>query len=259
MTDHADELKGLIGLAINAAPRSQQKRIGPSEIGTPCERKLAYKLLGVPETDLRGPAWRPTVGTAVHAWLDHQFQRLNQLYGGDRFYTERRVQAGWIVDPTRPEGGYWLEGTCDLFDRHKRSTVDWKIVGPTKIKEVKRGKDPDEQYIVQAHTYGLGYEQAGETVEHVAVMYLPSNGELSDGHMWSAPYDRDIALTAIRRASQMHRRIAEIGDQVLLEAEAVDDRCQYCPFFQPGSEDVLSACPGAEGRAVRRDALFDML
>ena len=45
----AERVGGLIVDAANNAPRSLQKRIGPSEVGDPCERKLSYKLLDWPE------------------------------------------------------------------------------------------------------------------------------------------------------------------------------------------------------------------
>ena len=56
---------GMIRHAIAHHPRSLQKRIGPSEVGTPCDRRIGYKLLGHTENE-RGDAWKPTVGTAVH-------------------------------------------------------------------------------------------------------------------------------------------------------------------------------------------------
>lgn len=69
MTDARDALMAAIRHKIHHHPRSQQKRIGPSEIGNPCDRRIGYKLLGHPERE-RGDAWKPTVGTAVHAWID---------------------------------------------------------------------------------------------------------------------------------------------------------------------------------------------
>lgn len=55
ITAHGDaeaagrELLDVIQNAITHQPRSQQRRIGSSELGVPCTWCLAHKLAGVPE------------------------------------------------------------------------------------------------------------------------------------------------------------------------------------------------------------------
>lgn len=111
--------------AILNHPRSLQTAIGPSEIGTPCDRKIAYKLLRHPERP-QPPAWLPTIGTGVHSWLEDAFDQgaYRELLasGGDqeRWLTETRVTVGYI-----PGMGF-LEGSCDLYDRYTGTVVDHK-------------------------------------------------------------------------------------------------------------------------------------
>ena len=44
-------------------PRSMQKTLGASELGTPCDRQIALKLSGAPRNPEDGPKWAPWQGT----------------------------------------------------------------------------------------------------------------------------------------------------------------------------------------------------
>src|SRR4051795_6609936 len=71
-----DLLEVIIRRARNSE-RSQQKEIGPSEVGMECSRRLALQLLGAPETNKDRDEWPATVGTAVHTWLEGAFKADN--------------------------------------------------------------------------------------------------------------------------------------------------------------------------------------
>ena len=115
--------------AIANHPRSLQKRIGPSEIGTPCDRRIGYKLLGQEENP-RGDAWKPTVGTAVHGWLERAFddvnltkviEKLGRLGDNDlEWITEQSVTVGYLADGTA------ITGSCDLYHRPTGTVIDHK-------------------------------------------------------------------------------------------------------------------------------------
>ena len=70
-------LKSAILHAASNAPRSRQREIGPSEVGEPCLRRLAYKVAGTEPTNDGGDPWRPVVGTAAHAWLADSLDLAN--------------------------------------------------------------------------------------------------------------------------------------------------------------------------------------
>lgn len=232
------DLRDVIERRIEAHPRSQQTAIGMSEYGTPCTRKLGYKLAGVPRVRAEAPAWRPTVGTAVHSWLEAAFRADNATLGWDRWLTEIKVTAGTI-------GGRDLRGTCDLYDHLTLTVVDWKIPGVTTIKKARSAKSPGETYRVQAHTYGLGYMVLGLPVENVAVYMLPASGELADGYFWTEPFDPVIADKAIKRADGLAAGIAAAGAEAIIpQLEMVEDFCTHCPWWQPKSTDPAKACPG---------------
>lgn len=236
-----DELLHLIREQIDNHPRSQQRRIGPSEIGTPCTRRLAYKLAGVEEVNPSSGAWRPTVGTAVHTWLEAALQSFNNS-GFDRFYLEEKVTVGSI-------GGVDITGSCDVYDRCTATVIDWKVVGPDRIKRY-RLDGPGDQYRTQAHLYGRGFTTAGLPVDHVAVMFLPANGELRDAHYWTEPYDESIALAGLTRANGVAALIALGGAAAAAALPTSDAYCRYCPFYSPGSTDLTTACPGDTSRTA---------
>lgn len=60
-------LLSVITGASSNAPRSLQRRIGPSEVGQPCERRLLLQLLGATRHNTSTDQCPATVGTAVHA------------------------------------------------------------------------------------------------------------------------------------------------------------------------------------------------
>jgi hypothetical protein len=232
------DLIDVISRTILAHPRSQQKRIGPSEIGTPCTRKLGYKLAGVEAVRPPSPAWRPTVGTAVHTWLQVAFEAENRALGWDRWVTEAKVAPGTI-------GGTIITGHCDLFDLLTGTVIDWKIPGPSSIKAKKSAKSPGETYRVQAHAYGLGFANAkGYEVRHVGIMFLPSAGELSDHYYWTEPFDPLLAIEAFERADAVANTIKVMGSDAIEYLPAVNDYCSNCEWWSPGSTDARVGCPG---------------
>lgn len=123
-------IRKLIEADIRDAPRERQKAIGPSELGTDCPHCLAAKLAGWPRR--RGAAWLPFIGTCVHEHFERMFARLNPQgfdpnMGQRPYETEMRVTVGELHGLA---GGYPVQGSIDLYDRHSASTIDWKMSVP---------------------------------------------------------------------------------------------------------------------------------
>lgn len=238
------ELLDVISRSIAAHPRSLQTQIGPSEIGTPCARKLGYKLAGTTEQP-RAAAWRPTVGTAAHTWLGSAFEADNARYPEPRWLIETRVWVGDI-------DGVAITGSADLYDLAMQWVLDFKVVGPSSMKKyraaVNKGECPDVGYRVQTHLYGRGFTQLGSglPVDRVAIVFLPSAGELTDTVVWSEPYDERIAVDALTRADGIAAGLRLAGPVAILpQLSTTEDRCGHCPFFMPGATDLTRSCPGA--------------
>lgn len=114
-----DELLAAVREGIDAHPRSGQTELGPSEIGTPCNRWLAHRLAGTPHTGLTKPPWRQAVGTAVHEQFSVWLHRWNAEHGV-RWLTDIRVQVGELYD------GRPIYGTLDALDLITATVVDLK-------------------------------------------------------------------------------------------------------------------------------------
>lgn len=226
--------------AMRLHPRSQQTAPGPSELGTPCGRRLAYKILDWPRPNDGQDQWLSTIGTAVHAWLAQTFEAANQQLAGtpahDRYLIEQRVHL--------PEG---ISGSCDLYDRDTCTVIDWKVTSPDKIKRYARS-GPGQQYRTQAHLYALGWLLAGEQPEHVAIVFLPRGGLLSGLHVWTEPFTPQVAVDAISRYRATVLALAHLDPEANPARWAMfptaDAYCTWCPYFLPGSTDLSAGCPG---------------
>lgn len=193
------DLLAVIQGAIDNHPRSLQVKIGPSEIGTECDHCLAAKLAGWPQVETNG-GWLPTVGTAVHSWIEDAFRlHPDGPEQNRRYLTERKVAVGEI-------DGEEITGSTDLVDVVAGWTWDWKIVGPTTLKSAK--VRPAQHYVVQQMLYARGWNRMGVKITHVGIAYLPRNAmSLASSVFWSAPYDEQIAIDALERATNMARNL----------------------------------------------------
>ncbi|MGO2111718.1 MAG: hypothetical protein ACTH31_08900 [Pseudoclavibacter sp.] len=207
--------------AIVNHPRTLQTRIGPSELGLPCERRLLVRLAGEREPD-RGIAWKPTIGTAMHAWLEDAFDAANQGSVSSTWVTEERLSVG-AVD------GVDITGSSDLFHVPTGTVIDHKLVGTSMLSKY-RTHGPSEQYRYQAHLYGLGFLRHGGwgTPHRVAISFLPREAEWSKRYWWSEPWNPALAVEALSRANRLHTELTEQGlEQAQARYALCEDR--WCP------------------------------
>lgn len=242
--------------AIVNSDRSLQKTPGPSELGIPCNRLLGYKLLGIPERP-RVPAWKATVGTGTHMWLETAFDRYNlqnaiHLDGQERFYIETKVSVGEV-------NGIEITGNCDLYDRVTGTVVDHKTCSPTALKNYQRDGPPG-QYRIQAHLYGRGWIRAGLPVNRVMIAFLPRNGELADAYIWSEKYNEAIAVQALERLAGIQIATQSLGVAALKLLPTEVHYCTRCPYFLHKSTDLERGCPGdinhPANQPIEQDAPF---
>lgn len=213
--------------AIVNQPRSLQRLIGPSEIGTDCVRCLARKLMGIEKYAVESVddmPWLPFIGTAVHAQFEEFFSAANSKLESVRWLIETRLPIGTI-------GPAEISGSCDLFDKETGTVIDHKVVGTTKLKSLPK-KGPGNTYRIQAHLYGYGWTKLGFEVNEVAVKFYPRNDiSLSSGYFWFEKYDEEVALTALERANEIYRQASEAK-----AADKLDDFLKMCAT----SEDCFS-------------------
>lgn len=229
-----DDVLAAVTNAIHNQPRSLQKRIGPSEIGT-CDRNVLHKLAGTPEPP-RGDSWPAAVGTAVHALvLDHWLPAANHG-GAPRWVTEHRVTVGHLPDGTP------ITGSADLFDSWSRTVVDLKVVGPRQLARYK-STGPSDRYRTQVHLYGGGYfldPHPWGVPEHVAIWFLPRDGRLDQAHWWSEPWDPHKWAAATSRLNGLWNELQKDGlDAALKKREPCDDRwCTWCKNAIPTGRNL---------------------
>ncbi|MGH3381344.1 MAG: PD-(D/E)XK nuclease family protein [Actinoallomurus sp.] len=250
-TTIAADVKAVIKDAAANAPRSRQVAIGPSEVGQDCTARLARKVLDWPTVNPGGdplPSW---VGTGAHAQNAEAFELANEREPG-RWLVEQRVQ----VAPG-------LAGSCDLYDTHTGTVIDHKFVGTGSMRKYKSA-GPSAVYRTQVHLYALGMENAGLTPKNVAIAFFPRGGLLSGLHVWTEPYNRQLALDAVARLETIKLAV------ITLDPEATPANwahlpitpghgCEYCPWYLPGSTDLARGCPSDPSVVQPRTRLEDLI
>ena len=233
----ADRIKLVVNNRSANAPRSQQKRIGLSEIGEVCIRKTSYKLLDWEKTNPSTDPWASISGTAIHSWLASAFEELT-----DQYLVEHPVK---VTDE--------LGGTADLFDITNKMVIDHKCVGATAMKSRKKDGMTHQQR-VQCNLYALGFENEGYEVEKVALAFYPLGGRLDGLHTIVEPYNRQLAIDAIARLEDTQVLLWQLDPEANpknwdLLPKTPTRACSYCPWFLPFSKDGSKGCSGEENAA----------
>lgn len=228
--------------------RSAQVTMGPSEMGTECDRRLALSIMRMPAVNPGGDNWASFVGTCIHSGLEEMFLWAN--HGTGRFAVEQRLEFDHEIVP---------KGTSDLIDRTAFMVIDHKAQGRWSRNKLK-SRGPSQTYRVQAHVYAKGARARGERVDYVAIISWPRDeSTLEDLYVWTEPYRPDIADGAFARvddiAAEVSRRQAEVReiypDAEELEVNArvgasfqIKEDCRFCSFYLPNSRDPLRGCSG---------------
>ncbi|MFJ4828467.1 hypothetical protein ACIP79_00775 [Streptomyces sp. NPDC088747] len=233
----------------NRMDRSVQETLGPSEIGTPCDRRIAMSLLRIPPVNPGGDNWASFKGTCVHAGLAEVFVWADANQG--RFAVE--------VPLTFPNE-HVPKGTSDLLDRMVFMVDDHKVMGRWSLEKLITEGMP-LKYRVQLHVYGFGQRLKGEQIDYVCLLAWPiEDSNLDSMYAIVEPYDPQIARDALERVDRIAEEVKahqterstwagidiaahELG--IAREFHVADD-CKYCPFFAPGDPNMERGCPGRE-------------
>lgn len=218
--------------------RSAQKTLGPSEAGSPCDRQIAMKLMGIQPVNPQ-EGWAPFVGTAVHVELAKMFEWANGS-GSGRYVTEMPLTFGSAVVP---------RGTSDLLDRVLFMIMDHKLMGRWSLdKLIQNG--PSETYRIQGQIYALGAVLAGEKVREVAIIGWPrQESSLDKLYVHVEPFDRKVAEAALQRVERIAEEAFRLGQGPHSQLEvaqefAPGDDCKWCPFHLKNDKNFSRGCPG---------------
>lgn len=229
-----EELINMIRARDAATPRHLQKELGPSEVGHPCMRKMAFGMMDIPRSNPQFDPLPSIIGTATHKWLESAAAYANTQLGRQRWLIETRVNVAT-----------GLAGSCDLYDRDNAIVIDWKVPGDNQFKL--KSKHMTTTYQNQVHLYGYGYERAGLPVKEVAIALLPRGGTLSKMHLWREDYSRERAEAILKRRDAV---IALINDfRVEIDPGRYQwipikpEDCIWCPWFKPDPKSPIQ-CNG---------------
>ena len=129
----------------------------------------------------------------------------------------------------------------DAYHLPTYTAIDWKGVGPSALQKYRRATP--ENYATQIDLYGLALVLSGRRVDHVGIGYIPRNGELSDIHVETWPWDGERADAAIKRYEAIHAATSA-GPAVLPLLPTASD-CRFCGWWVPGwPGDPATACQG---------------
>lgn len=232
-----DDLINVVRWSSNNSHRSKQVALGCSEVGHPCDRRLAYKMAGVDEPNNYTDPWPAVVGTSIHSWMEQAVNDFQHVHGTKRWLTEMEVLPNPLV-----------MGHTDLFDLETHTVLDWKFPSPANLKAM-RTDGVSSQYMTQVQLYGLGHVNAGRRVERVGIAALGRQGWLKDMFVHTVPFDALLAEQAIQR-------IFDIGDKLISmdvlnnpkgwkEISSKPDRlCNWCPFWRSGITVDEKGCAG---------------
>lgn len=223
----------------NRTDRSVQKALGPSEVGTPCDRRLAMSIMGIPKSNPGGDNWASFVGTCVHTGLAEMFEWADA--GQGRFAVEQRVEYPNILVP---------KGTADLLDRTLLMVDDHKLMGRWSLDKLRlEGIKP--LYLTQLMLYAYGLKLKGEKVKYVALIAWPrEQATLNDLTAVVLPYDATIADQAFARVDRIaaeieqRARTTDLNSLRIARSFEVQDDCTYCPFFAKGDSEMVRGCNG---------------
>ena len=220
-----ERVKGVLRQYSASRPRTLQKELGPSEIGSFCQRQLAFKLTAVGKVNADANPMPSLRGIAMHALMEEALRLDNEISGETNWIPESQVF---------PREG--LFGTCDCFEVQTSTVLDWKFPGPSRLKKY-RDEGPSWQYRVQAHTYGRGYKRMGFDVKKVGICFMDVN-DINRSFIWREPYNEAIpqlALDNIDRVKAMVEKynVVQNPDNYKLIPITPTEDCRICDYWTP--------------------------
>ena len=230
----AEVVRSLIIDHDASRPRSQQTRIGPSDLSSPCLRKWGYQSLGVDRVNANQVNLYAYVGTGLHRQLQDACDRHPE-----RWLTEFGVSVP-VTDTVN------ITGHGDAYDRETFTVCDWKSRGASKPSAGTRDK-----HHTQLLVYALGLILQGHRVDHCAVVYIPRNGHLTEIEVDTRPFDHDATEALLRRYEAL--LVATRAGQAALPLLPVADDCTFCGWWKPGSDDLAAGCPGHNPKDLSAD------
>lgn len=193
---------------IMSAPsdRDLQGRIGPSDLGDPCNYCLGSKMAGVKPQ--RKFSMYPWLGTAIHTLIEHLTHRLRfklipghnelayKIFGHPTAVAELHIENAVYIP------GYgWCPAHLDFILPEEKCLVDWKSSSKKKVKVYQLRGVPTEN-TGQTLIYIHAARNNGYDVEAAVLVYIPRDtADLDDLWAYEVMYDEAEVQSIIDRAA----------------------------------------------------------
>jgi CRISPR/Cas system-associated exonuclease Cas4 (RecB family) len=224
----ANELIKAITASSKGSARSNQVRIGPSEIGG-CRRKVWMRFNKYETTNPNTLRLASVMGTAIHSYIQEAFTLQDPF--GERYMMETEgADEGLLV------------GHVDMYDKVNYEVIDWKTTKKSNL-----GYFPSKQQRWQVQLYGYLLELNGYRVENVTLVAIPRDGDERDIVYHTEPYNIEIA----------HEALNWLGETLQGEMPAPEKDPSFCKFYCGYYDETPNpiGCPGrpkveAEGAVI---------
>jgi hypothetical protein len=196
----------LLLIADRARPRTQQREIGPSDLGT-CRKRVGFKLAGTEPVNEAGSVVA-MVGTAVHIAVAEAMHTV--------------AAPGDLVEHPVTFAG--ITGTLDRYEAATRTVVDTKTTS-RRMLEHHQLHGPPRPHIWQLSFYGAGLIEQGHEVERIRLEYLVRD----TGEEW--PHQQPFRTSDVRDALMWLKTVRDTELAMLPRDFDPDSAfCRGCPF-----------------------------
>lgn len=196
----------LLLLADQQRPRTQQREIGMSDLGS-CRKRTGFKLAGFDPVNPVGSV-QAVMGSAIH---DMVASILNAI-----------AKPGDLVEHEITFAG--IKGHVDRYEAETETVCDTKTTSSRWLEHIKL-HGPDHGQVWQISGYAAGLTQQGHNVKRIQLDFLAR--DTGEEYVWSKPFDpQDVrdALTWLRAV-----RDADL-DMLPRDYEPDSKFCRGCPF-----------------------------
>lgn len=197
---------GLLLLADQQRPRTQQRGIGMSDLGS-CRKRTGYKLAGTDPVNPVGSV-QAVMGSAIH---DMVASILNAI-----------AKPGDLVEHAVEFAG--IPGHVDRYEAETQTCADTKTTSARWMEHVKL-HGPDHPHVWQVSAYAAALTRQGYPVKRIQIDYLAR--DTGEEWVWAKPFNpRDVRdalawLKAVRDADL---------DMLPRDHDPESVFCRGCPF-----------------------------
>lgn len=219
----------VLDLLKQESERDKQRKIGPSQIGNPCDYCLGLAVLGRGGSRYNHWWMGARIGTAIHESLEVAAQEHVERPREAKFNALHQAGTELKVYVGEAPGYGMITGSADLVLLRDRHLVDYKTTTRKKIDKLKIDGPPEQYHVQQQlYMYGLNGPNHQLPIERASLVFICRDGS-SDADVWvsSFDYDPSVAEHALERLGKIAAYLNENGADAVEQFESHAD-CWTC-------------------------------